>query len=205
MVKIVQALWRNEKLIKVRLKSTQWSRSTNVCVYVRRSLWQLITQSFILAYWGHLCFLQNTLKLAWVAENFKTTWSSLLTSSWAGGSCWQTNRLLISHMGVLAARWNMQHNDFSPTPTLKSKVWHISAKPEARLSVGDTFSFEFKQTVWKWMYVWPRQCFNQKDTINSSLKLERQQRSARWNKHYLDFVWKCCCWRQCNANVPSDH
>lgn len=47
--KIVQALWRNEKLIKDRLKSTQWSRSSNVCVYVRRSLWQLITPSFILA------------------------------------------------------------------------------------------------------------------------------------------------------------
>lgn len=40
----------------------------------------------------------------------------------------------------------------------------------------------------------PRQCFN--------WSWRGQQRSAQWNKHYLDFVRKCCCW---NANVLSDH
>lgn len=74
-------------------------------------------------------FLQDTLKLAWVAELFKTMWSSLVTRSWADGSCWQTNRLLISHMGVLAGRRNMQHNDFSPTPTLKAKFGTLVGKP----------------------------------------------------------------------------
>lgn len=81
----------------------------------------------------------------------------------------------------------MQHNDFSPTTTLKSKVWHIGAKPEARLSVGDTFSFEFKQTIWKWMYVAAQtvvQSGGHRSRQFEAGEVSRDQHNE--NKHYLD-------------------
>lgn len=110
--KIVQALWRNEKLIKVRLKSTQWSRSSNVCVYVRRSLWQLITPSFILARWCHFCFFARHIKTCLSGRKLLT---SDLQQSWRqsladkpslneshGCFGWKTKR---------AAQWFFAHYD----------------------------------------------------------------------------------------------